>query len=184
MALVSWTSEPCVWGISDVSALGDDSTSCFGEFGFSITTGEGFIAADGVLAPKGCFARLLGLDFAFGEEASPETGLCWFESTECFAAFDIVLICPRVASMARDTAVTGLPRGRLNTDAGCDVDVEAGVGVLRLSIARLECIEVVKRGEWAEGVIPFRSCGNRGDADPGVVCRPGALAGGVVVCDV
>lgn len=49
--------------------------------------------------------------------------------------------------MARETAVTGFPGGRLKTDAGCDVKVEAGVGVLRLSIARPECIEVVRRGE-------------------------------------
>lgn len=147
-----------------------------------MTTGVVFTAADGVLAPKGCLERLLGLGFALGDDASRETGLCWFDSTECLAAVDIVLICPRVASMARDTAVTGFPSGRRNTDAGCDAKVDAGVGVLRLSKARPDCIEVVKRGEWADGVIPFLNCGSKGDADPRVASRPGALAGGVAVC--
>jgi hypothetical protein len=155
-----------------------------GELDDSTSVDRFLIAADGVLAPRGCFARFEGLDFGLGDDASRVTGLCWFDNTECFAAVEIVLIWPRVASMARDTAVTGFPGGLLNTDAGCVVEVEAGVGVLRLSLARSECIEVVSSGECADGVIPFLSCGNRGEVELGVACRAGALDGGVAVCSV
>jgi hypothetical protein len=81
----------------------------------------------------------------------------------------------------RDTVNGCLAEARLKTDAGCCAAPQAGVGVLRCSASRPPCIEVVNRGECAEGVMPFRNCGRRGDPDPGVAGLRIVLETGVPV---
>jgi hypothetical protein len=114
-------------------------------------------------------ATVAGLLTEGGLGATAGTGLRLFDKTEFFAAVEIVLIWPLVASIARDTVeAVGRPKGRLKTDAGAVPGCGFGVGVFKLSETKPGCIDVVNRGESADGVIPFLSCGSRGDAEPGV----------------
>jgi hypothetical protein len=75
----------------------------------------------------------------------------------------------------------GRPKGRRKTEAGAVPGLGFGVGVFKLSETNPGCIDVVRRGESAEGVIPFLNCGSRGEAEPGVAGLRKDLVGGVLV---